>query len=86
MHEECLRAAVGDRIEYYFTSTEPVDFNIHFHEAGAVVMPIVRDKARDDSGVFEVRIPHDYCLMWEAGPAGASLDYRLRLRPLAGRD
>jgi hypothetical protein len=84
MHEECLRVAVDERIEYYFTSTEPVDFNIHYHEAGAVLMPIVRDRTDDDSGVFVAPIAQDYCLMWEAGPAGASLDYRFRLRPPAG--
>jgi hypothetical protein len=83
IHEECLPAAVGDRIDYYFASTFPVDFNVHYHEAGAVVMPIVRDKSTGDSGVYVARIAHEYCLMWEAGPAGTSLDYRLRLRPPA---
>ena len=81
MHEECLSAAVGERIEYYFTSTLSVDFNIHYHEAGAVLMPIVRDKTHDDSGLFVAPLAQDYCLMWEAGPAGAVLDYRYRLRP-----
>lgn len=85
MHEECLRMASGERVEYYFTSTEPVDFNIHYHDAGAVLMPIVRDKTRDDSGVFAPRIAADYCLMWEAGAAGAAIDYRVRLRPPAPR-
>ena len=69
--------SVGERIEYYFTSTFPVDFNIHYHEAGAVVMPIAREKSLEDGGVFVAGIPQDYCLMWEAGPAGATLDYRL---------
>jgi len=83
VHEECLAVAVRERIEYYFTSTLPVDFNIHYHEAGAVLMPISRDKALEDSGVLVAPIAHEYCLMWEAGPAGAMLDYRFRLRPPA---
>ena len=83
MHGECLRVAAGERIEYYFTSTEPVDFNIRYHDAGAVLMPVVRDATREDSGVFAPRFAQDYCLTWEAGPAGASLDYRFRLRPPA---
>jgi len=83
VHEECLTVAVGERIEYYFTSSLPVDFNIHYHEGVAVLMPITRDKTQDDSGLFVAHIAHDYCLMWEAGPAGAVLDYRLRLRPPA---
>jgi hypothetical protein len=83
VHEECRRVGIGERIEYWFTSTFPVDFNIHYHESGAVVMPIVRDKAREDGGVFVARIAQDYCLMWEAGPAGTTLDYGLRVRPPA---
>jgi hypothetical protein len=80
-HEECLHVEAGDRVEFTFESTEPVDFNIHYHEGNAVLMPIVRDKTRGDAGVFAPPAARDYCLMWEAGAAGAMLDYRVRLRP-----
>jgi hypothetical protein len=79
IHEECLNLKPGERVEYRFESTEPVDFNIHYHEGKAVVMPLVREKSREDAGVYAVRIAQDYCLMWEAGAAGAVLDYRLRV-------
>ena len=82
-HEECLHLDVGDRLEFAFEATEPVDFNVHYHEGKTVVMPISRDKIRADAGVFAPAIAQDYCLMWEAGAAGALLDYRVRLR-LAG--
>ena len=74
---------VGDRVEFAFESTEPVDFNVHYHEDKTVVMPIVRDKSRADAGVFAPAIAQDYCLMWEAGAAGALLDYRVRLHAAA---
>jgi hypothetical protein len=80
-HEECMELEPGDRVEFAFESSEPVDFNIHYHEGSAVVMPIVRDKTRADAGVYTASIAHGYCLMWEAGAAGASIDYRIRLRP-----
>jgi hypothetical protein len=79
--EECLDLKPGDRVEFTFESTEPVDFNIHFHEGPAVVMPVVREKTRADAGVYAPSIAQDYCLMWEAGAAGASIDYRIRLKP-----
>lgn len=79
--EECLRLESGDRAEFAFESTEPVDFNVHYHEGKAVVMPLAREKTRGDAGVFAPPVAQDYCLMWEAGPAGALLDYRVRLRP-----
>jgi hypothetical protein len=80
-HEECLHLGAGDRVEYAFEATEPVDFNIHYHEGNIVVMPIVREKTRTDAGVFTSPGKQDYCLMWEAGGAGALIDYRVRLRP-----
>ena len=83
MHEQCMRLAIGDRLDYDFTANEPVDFNIHYHEGRAVIAPLVRDKTRQDSGVFAPIIAQDYCLMWEAGPAGALLDYRISLRRAA---
>lgn len=83
IHEECLRLAAGDRVDYDFSATLPVAFNIHYHEANAVVAPVVREGVRGDSGVFAPRLAQDYCLMWEAGPGGAVLDYRLRRRAAA---
>jgi hypothetical protein len=80
-HEECLHLDVGDRLEFAFEATEPVDFNVHYHEGKTVVMPISRDKTRADAAVFAPSIAQDYCLMWEAGAAGSLLDYRVRLRP-----
>ena len=85
VHEECLRVAAGERVEYYFTSTFPIDFNIHYHEGSTVVMPITRAQTLEDSAVFTARVPQEYCLMWEAGPTGATIGYGLRLRPPAER-
>ena len=81
IHEECVKLKPGDRVEYGFESTEPLDFNVHYHEGSAVVMPVVREKSQGDAGMYAARIAHDYCLMWEAGPAGATIDYRIRVKP-----
>ena len=81
IHEECLKLEPGDRVEYRFESTEPVDFNIHYNEGKAVAMPVVREKSRADAGIYAAQIAQDYCLMWEAGVAGAMIDYRVRIRP-----
>ena len=80
LHEECMRLEPGDRLEYAFESSEPVDFNFHYHEGKVIVMPLVREKSRAEAGVYAPQIAQDYCAMWEAGPAGALLDYRVRLR------
>jgi len=76
-----MHLAAGDRVEFAFESTEPVDFDVHYHDGKLVVMPLVREKTRADAGVFAALQGHDYCLKWEAGGAGALLDFRIRLRP-----
>jgi hypothetical protein len=81
IHEECVSLRPGDRLDYAFDSPEPVDFNIHYHEGNAVVMPVVREKARADAGMYTAQIAQDYCLMWEAGAPGATIDYRIRRKP-----
>ena len=83
VHEECFKLGDGDRVDFAFESSEPVDFNIHYHEGQAVVMPISREKSRSDAGIYVARIAQDYCLMWEAGAAGALINYRLQIRRAA---
>jgi hypothetical protein len=80
MHEECAVLAPGDRLEFAFEASEPVDFNVHYHDNQAVVLPVTRERTRAAAGVLPIVIGQDYCAMWEAGPAGALIDYRLRVR------
>ena len=83
IHEECFTLKEGDRVEFAFEATEPVDFNIHYHEGQAVVMPISREKSREHAGFYTARLAQDYCLMWEAGAPGALIDYRILVKPAA---
>jgi hypothetical protein len=83
IHEECVELARGERIDYYFASAAPVEFNIHYHDGAAVIMPIVREKVRDDAGDLTADRKEIYCLMWEAGAQPTILEYRIR--PLAPR-
>jgi hypothetical protein len=76
-HQECRRLVPGDRLDYRFTSTAPLAFNIHYRDGNAVVMPITREAVTADSGIYQPVTPERYCLGWEAGAAAASLDYHV---------
>ena len=80
LHEDCMKLAPGDRLDYRFTSSAAVAFNVHYHAGNAVVMPIAREAITADSGIFQPALAEDYCLMWEAGPAPTALDYRVAVR------
>ena len=79
VHEECASLRPGDRLHYRFESTAPLTFNIHYHEGKAVVMPVTRERVSADEGTFAPLAAQEYCLMWEAGAAGTTIDYTLRL-------
>jgi len=83
LHEECVRLARGDRLDWRYESSEPVAFNIHYREGNAELSPVVRERSTTDAGTFEARLDEDYCLTWESGPPGAIIGYRILLRRAA---
>lgn len=77
-HEVCFKLAEGDRVDWRFESRQPVDFNFHYHDGATVLMPLVKNASFGDSGIFPAAVAQDYCAMWEAGPLGALIGYRVR--------
>ena len=75
-----MELSPGDRLDFRFESTDPVAFNVHYHDGKLVVMPITRDGVTADAGVYAPPIRQGYCLMWEAGAAGATIAYRYVVR------
>ena len=83
LHEECFTLEAGERIAFHFESVAPVAFNIHYHEANAVIMPVERARTTQESGDFGADRRQVYCMMWETGAEPTLLDYRVQ--PLAKR-
>jgi hypothetical protein len=81
LHEECFTLSANDRIDFYFVSTASVAFNIHYHDANAVIMPLARERTKEESGEFVADRKETYCMMWEAGAEPALIDYRIRPLP-----
>lgn len=83
IREDCVRLSTGDRLDYTFDASDPVAFEIRYREGVAAVSPVVRAAVRTDAGIYLAPLDLAYCLVWEAGRAGALVNYRLRLRPAA---
>jgi hypothetical protein len=81
LHEECVALEPGERVGFYFVSAAPVAFNVHYHDANAVIMPIVREQTTREADEFTAERKEIYCLTWEAGAQGSILEYRLRRLP-----
>ena len=78
---ECVNLRTGERLDYLYSSSQPVKFDISYREGAATLAPVVREHSLGDSGIFVAALSTRFCLSWEAGPAGAIIDYRLRLKP-----
>jgi hypothetical protein len=79
-HALCADLAAGERLDYRYQSSAPLDFDIRYRENGAVLSPIVREHSTGDSGIYEARVPARYCLNWQAGAAGAVIGYSVLRR------
>ena len=75
MQEECLALAAEERLDFRFESTEPVHFDLRYRDAGATVLLMSSDGVREHAAIYPVPETRPYCLAWEAGAAGAHLDY-----------
>jgi hypothetical protein len=63
-HEDCIQLLPGDSLIYSFRTSDPVDFNIHYHENGKIFYPVSRKKVADEKGKYTSGKKQFYCLMW----------------------
>ena len=66
VHEECLTIDKGKSIDFEWSSTQLLDFNIHFHKGNEVSYPVRVDNVKVKKGRFSPGAKEDYCWMWTA--------------------
>lgn len=64
--EECLRLAAGKSRRFSWTASQPVDFNIHYHQGEKVSYPVKLSGQKKGAGIFTASATEDYCWMWTA--------------------
>ena len=66
-HEACEDEwKVGDTVKVSFTSSKPVVFNVHYHDAKEVKHYSIKDVLVDDfSANFTVQNENVHCAMWQ---------------------
>ena len=63
--EACDKFTPGSTVNYSFTSSKPVMFDVHFHEKHAKVYAVEKTLADKLEGSFVVQNDSIYCCMWE---------------------
>jgi hypothetical protein len=64
VHEDCMELSSGQGIEYSFTSSKPLNFNIHYHEDRGIFYAVQKDNTTHEDGRFQAEKKQYYCLMW----------------------
>lgn len=52
-------------VQWRFSASRPLDFNIHYHEGKAVTYPVKRAASAGASGTLRVAVDKPYCWMWK---------------------
>lgn len=72
-----LRMAKGDRIDYAWNATAPLEFNIHTHGASGV-QDFVTEQSTAKAGFFEAPADGVYSLLWvNKATRPITLDYKV---------
>jgi len=79
--EACDKFPLGATVEYSFTSTKPVLFNVHYHDKRTKVYPVEEQLTEEVSGSFVVDSKAIYCCMWEnKNPKYLKLTYEMKVK------
>jgi hypothetical protein len=84
-YQRCVHLETGDRLFFKYSADPPMGFSIRRESGGAIVSFVLRDAAREESGIFAVPQSQDYCLHWTPVNADVPwptlLRFELRLNP-----
>jgi hypothetical protein len=90
IHEECLQTLPNQTIEYLFSTSRPVNFNIHYHRDNEVFYPISEESISSLGGSLNCHEAlaemsgevseetESFCLMWtNPHDVYVTLDYEI---------
>ena len=79
--EACDKFPVGATVEYGFTSTKPVMFNVHYHDKRTKVYAVENQMTEELSGSFVVDSSAIYCCMWKNNnPKALKITYDMEVK------
>ena len=80
-HEDCIQLLPGDSLIYSFKTSDPVDFNIHYHENGKIFYPVSKKSVSGEKGEYRAGGKQFHCLMWtnpQKEPVSLTYSYNIR--------
>ena len=79
-YEACDKLSPGQQVEFSFTVSKPVDFNVHYHTAEGMFYPVQEENVDSMNGGFTAEVKAIHCCMWTNNhPVPVSLTYNFKL-------
>jgi len=72
-HETCMKISSKENLSYQFSSTQQVDFDIHYHDGEKVQYSLPITALKFAKSTFSPKSSRPYCLMWNNKNARAVL-------------
>jgi predicted small secreted protein len=73
LYEHCMEISPGQKMNYTFSSEDPLNFYIHYHQEGSRYEEDKRDEVTAHEGTFSPDKKQVYCLTW-TNPQSRSVD------------
>ncbi|MEO8344182.1 MAG: hypothetical protein ABI607_00670 [Betaproteobacteria bacterium] len=70
IEEECRAVTAGTKVDYRFSASAPVAFNVHFHKGNAVEYPVKVELTIGERGTFTAPSREEFCWMWTNSSKG----------------
>jgi hypothetical protein len=78
--EVCGPLKLKDVVNWQFTASNELDFNIHYHLGKEVVYPTLQKQIKQSKALLKVSLAQDYCWMWtNKGAADVQVQVTLTL-------
>ena len=79
-HEACEKLSPGQKAEFSFTTSKPVDFNVHYHTMEGAIYSVREENIASKSGEVTAEAKATYCCMWTNNhDVPVSLTYNLKI-------
>ena len=63
-HEVCMNISSKEDLYYKFSSTQPVEFDIHYHIEKKIHYPVRIQKYKSSKKIFSPKKTRSYCMLW----------------------
>ena len=80
-HEECLKLLQENEVVYSFEASDPLTFDIHYHDGTKIVDAFAKKTISDLKATLIPEIVQEYCMSWSNHqPKEVQLKYQFQIK------